>query len=250
MHLIISNYGNDSIALIQWAFEQQLKDVHVLYVETGWAASEWSERVTRGEIWVKQLGFNPVHLMPTLQFKALVIDKGEFPTTKFQWCAGILKGLPILDWLDQVDSRIETTILLGSRRDASRRFAYLEEFLQESEHYGDRKVWHPLFLHTLTQRDELIKKTPFPLVTHRSLECDPCVNSNEIDFQRISLETIVKAVQLEQAVGRPMFHVAELAEDASIYDVITWAKQQSPSSNTSSAHFFDMGCGSPYGCGL
>ena len=39
MHVLFCSYGNDSIALIQWAHERGLKDVVCLYSDTGWSAS-------------------------------------------------------------------------------------------------------------------------------------------------------------------------------------------------------------------
>ena len=44
-HLIFASYGNDSIALIQWAHERGLPGVHVAYGDTGWAADWWAGRV-------------------------------------------------------------------------------------------------------------------------------------------------------------------------------------------------------------
>jgi len=37
-YVIFASYGNDSIALIQWAHEHNLKNVTVAYSDTGWAA--------------------------------------------------------------------------------------------------------------------------------------------------------------------------------------------------------------------
>ena len=45
-HLIFASYGNDSIALIQWAHERSLPDVHVAYTDTGWAADWWRNERT------------------------------------------------------------------------------------------------------------------------------------------------------------------------------------------------------------
>ena len=46
-HLIFASYGNDSIALIQWAHERGLPSVHVAYSNTGWAADWWLARVPK-----------------------------------------------------------------------------------------------------------------------------------------------------------------------------------------------------------
>jgi len=52
-HFIFASYGNDSIALIQWAYEKQLKNVAVIHSDTGWASPTWEERVTKAEQWVE-----------------------------------------------------------------------------------------------------------------------------------------------------------------------------------------------------
>ena len=44
-YVIFASYGNDSIALIQWAHERGLQGVHVAYSDTGWAAPWWAARV-------------------------------------------------------------------------------------------------------------------------------------------------------------------------------------------------------------
>jgi 3'-phosphoadenosine 5'-phosphosulfate sulfotransferase (PAPS reductase)/FAD synthetase len=104
MYAIISNYGNDAIALLQWAADAKLAPVYVIYVETNWHAPEWPARVAAGETYARSLDFQIVHLVPPLQFPDLITEKNSFPTPKFAWCAGILKGLPILEWLDTHDS--------------------------------------------------------------------------------------------------------------------------------------------------
>ena len=55
-HLIFASYGNDSIALIQWAHERGLPGVHVAYGDTGWAAEWWAGRVDQAEARVRTLG--------------------------------------------------------------------------------------------------------------------------------------------------------------------------------------------------
>src|SRR3990167_5336990 len=98
MNIIIANFGNDSIALIQWAHEHHLDNVTVIYVETGWAAPEWGKRVEHCQSWLKKLGMNSVTLKPRLSFTDLMQERGQFPTRKFQWCASILKGAVIVNW--------------------------------------------------------------------------------------------------------------------------------------------------------
>jgi hypothetical protein len=45
MNIICCSGGNDSVALIQWAHENALPAVTVLYNDTGWAAPWWPARI-------------------------------------------------------------------------------------------------------------------------------------------------------------------------------------------------------------
>jgi 3'-phosphoadenosine 5'-phosphosulfate sulfotransferase (PAPS reductase)/FAD synthetase len=237
MYIIPANFGNDSLALIQWAYEAKVTPVTVTYVDTGWAAPEWPARVERCKVWVESLGFHFVLLKPKVDFPTLMREQKGFPTRKFQWCASFLKGLPLLAWLDQPanDPGCVATIMLAHRRSASRAKATLAEFIDESEHYGERNLWHPLYLHTLEERDALLQRAGFEVLSHRSLECDPCVNSDAVDVLRMDLSVIERTATLEKELHQKMLDPDLLAQ---------------PIAMTNRAELFDMGCGSPYGCGL
>jgi len=246
MHILIANFGNDSIALIQWAFEQKLKDVTVLYVETGWAAPEWPARVEKCVQWAQSLGMHFVSLKPKQNFTELMHARGEFPTRKFQWCASTLKGVTINQWLDEFDFEGRATVLLAHRRSSSIVRAKMPEKVDSSEHYGNRTVWHPLFEHSPEQRDNLIKKAGFKVLTHRSLECDPCVNSDMNDVLRLSDSVVERTAALEQALDQQLL-------DPTIYHGVKDLSQVARNSYTTPRkclEIFDMGCGSPYGCGM
>ena len=58
MHVLFCSYGNDSIALIQWAHERRLEDVVCLYSDTGWSASWWPDRVIEGEKLARLMGLS------------------------------------------------------------------------------------------------------------------------------------------------------------------------------------------------
>lgn len=249
-YVISANFGNDSVALIQWAHLQKLTSVTVTYVDTGWAAPEWPARVERCKAWVKSLGFEFVLLKPKVDFSTLMREQNSFPTRKFQWCASFLKGLPLLAWLDQPknDPGCEAIILLSHRRSASRAKVDLAEFIEESEHYGERKVWHPLYTHSVAQRDELVKDAGFEVLTHRSLECDPCVNSDVSDVLRMDLSVVERTAKLEQELHQKMLDPAIYGAAINLREALVQLKQ--PIVMTNSAEMFDMGCGSPYGCGL
>lgn len=251
MHIAIANYGNDSIALIQWAYEQQLSDLTVVSVDTGFAAPSWPARVQKAEHWVRSLGFTVVRLKSQVSFAEVVKTRGSFPSRKFQWCAGFLKGLAILEWLDSpaIDPEYRATILLAYRRSQSRKRAQLPELLESSEHYNDRHVWHPLFQHSLAERDALVQRAGFPLLGHRSLECDPCIQSTQNDWMRMEPTTIDRLTKLETELGQTMFTYADARN---FQEAVTRAQQAGIrfQGSVDEAGLFDQGCESPFGCGL
>jgi len=100
-YVIFASYGNDSIALIQWAHERGLKNVVVAHGETGWAAQWWGGRVTQAEAWVRRLGFVPVRIHSE-GMEALVARKKAWPRGgggRFQFCTAALKEMPAQQWL-------------------------------------------------------------------------------------------------------------------------------------------------------
>ena len=84
-YAISTSYGNDSVAMIQWAKEQNLQDVSVIFVDTGWAAPGWLDRVSRLENWVESIGFMPVHIASAVSFEELMLRKKGFPSQRYQW---------------------------------------------------------------------------------------------------------------------------------------------------------------------
>src|SRR5260221_8502238 len=108
MNVISSSYGNDSVALIQWAHERiwshghDLGDVTVAYCSTGWAAPGWQiNRVRRGEDMALSYGF-AVHTCPSKGMAALVRERKGWPGNGMQFCTSELKIYPFLEWIDQV----------------------------------------------------------------------------------------------------------------------------------------------------
>ena len=96
------------LPLMQWLFEQKTKEaVYVVSVDTGWAARNWQRQVASGEALARAQQFTPVRLRSTLDFAHLIEQQQNFPSTKYQWCAGFLKGLVFLDWLDSVDQAVK-----------------------------------------------------------------------------------------------------------------------------------------------
>jgi 3'-phosphoadenosine 5'-phosphosulfate sulfotransferase (PAPS reductase)/FAD synthetase len=242
MHIIFGNYGNQTVALMQWAYEQGLEDVYVINVATGWEQQHWHERVAKAQLCCQNLGFKPLQLSAKPGFKELIRDRGRFPSTKFQWCAGFLKGLPLLDWLDEEDPELEATVMLGKRRADSRANFNLPEVMESSEHYGDRRVWYPLYNTANDEFNRLIEASGLAYLPHRSLECDPCVNSFGNDLARLEAGDVTKVERLEQEVGATMFTEA-------ITEAVARARQGKNTENAQQIEMFDMGCGSPYSCG-
>ena len=237
MFIIIANFGNDSIALIQWAKSQGLKDLKVVSVDTGWAAPRWQSRVVQAEKFVINSGFEYIRLTSPLSFPELAKAKHNFPSTKFHWCAKFLKGLPILDYLDEVDADLDAVVLLSKRRDQAKKLADLPEFEIESELFGWRKLWQPMCEYDLSQRNKLIGQAGFELLETRSLECDPCIYNQLGDFKAMQPQTKQQLDLLEAELAKPMFSEAVMAQ---LEDKNLGADQRD---------IYFTGCGSEFGCG-
>ena len=250
MYVIFGNYGDETIALMQWAHERQLAAVTVVHIDTGWAAAGWQARVEQAQAYAKQCTFKVATLPAKKNFAQLMKAQKNFPTTKFQWCAGFLKGLAFLEWLDQVDPAAEATILMGLRRAISGSHINLPEFVEESSQFGERKMWYPLFACSNEQRDRLIQSAGFEILNHRSLECDPCVNNTPIDFIRLQNADIEKTAMLEQQLDKFMFAPQSYGDSQGIKQVVAWIKKNDTVAKSNGSEQFDMGCGAPFGCGL
>ena len=191
MHVISSSYGNDSVALIAWAAREQLDHVVVVYCDTGWADPQWEDRVELCEEWVHDLGFKS-HRVESMGMEALVKMKKAFPCNQFQFCTMHLKGIPFLQWLDDVDPECEATVLIGKRRAESPARRKIKEFVDYSEHHGGRILWCPLYKHSDEDRDDLLDEHGFTPLPHRSQECSPCVNASREDLVWLQPEQLEK----------------------------------------------------------
>ena len=247
MHVISSSYGNDSIALIQWA-KGILGDVTVVYCDTGWAAPGWDARVNQGEKFAQSCGFKTERLKSMGMAELIKMKKG-WPANQYQFCTMHLKGIPFLNWIDEVDPECKAVVLIGKRRAESKKRANTPEYVQDSEYHGGRTVWHPLFMHSDEQRNELVSASGMELLPHRSQECSPCVNANRADFMLLTQEQIEKINELEVAIGKPMFRPKRFGA-MGIYGVMTWAKYGRNRESLLFETLEDEGCGAPFGCGL
>lgn len=247
MYFIFGNYGDNTIAILHWAYLNQLNDVIVIHINTGLGSSCWKTRVTKGIQLAEQYGFKTKELKPTHDFPTLIRDRHDFPTAKYNWCSTFLKALPFLSFLDEVDEQGEGVIILGSRRDDSRARQNLPEFIEESEHYGDRKIWFPLFNATQKERDRLITEAGFEILNRRSFECQPCIHSRVSELVHLENDKKVVIEDLEKDIGVPMFH-ARFA-NVPIAQLVNNTPQKTTPAVHNQLENFDMGCGAKYACG-
>ena len=208
MYCIIANFGDDSVALIQKVYECKLQEVVVLSVDTFWQATSWQARVDVADLWIKDLGFVHHRLKAENSFQELVRARKQFPSQQFSWCAGFLKGMAILDWLEENDLECRATILLANRRSMSKVQVDLVDEIDETEQYDGRRVKYLLVGTTQSERNSLLLKTPFKIpLNHRSLECQPCIHLTKQDIATFSVDDIERMSSLENMVNNTMFGV-------------------------------------------
>jgi 3'-phosphoadenosine 5'-phosphosulfate sulfotransferase (PAPS reductase)/FAD synthetase len=201
--VIFASYGNDSVALIQWAHEHRLEDVTVAYSDTGWAAAKWPARVERGEAWAQSLGFKTARIQ-SIGMHELVRRKQAWPRGgggRFQFCTEALKERPALEWLAEVDPDGDAICMIGIRREESANRASFPEYMEASEKHGGRSLHAPLVRHTEAMRDALIAKTPLEVLPHRSKECWPCVNARIPELKAMDEDAIQRIEAIEAEAG-------------------------------------------------
>lgn len=248
MNVISASYGNDSIALIQWAHEAGLPDVTCVYSDTGWASPTWEKRVSEGEALAESYGFKTVRIK-SMGMEALIRMKKGWPANGKQFCTAHLKGIPFLCWIDEVDPKRLAMVMVGKRRAESKAREATPFYVYESEYHGDRLLVHPLYKHTDEKRDRLLRRSGMEILPHRSQECSPCVNANRKDLMMLTNDQIEHVCQLEVEIGKPMFRPKRFGA-IGIYGVMVWAKHGRKRFNTLFDPLEDEGCGSPFGCGL
>ena len=249
-YALSASYGNDSIALIQWAHEQGLVDVVVVYCDTGWAAPGWDKRVAQGEEFARRCGFT-THRLKSMGMEELVRMKKGFPSNQYQFCTAYLKGLPFLNWIDEQDPDLKTVVMVGKRRLESKKRATTEEYVWNSEYHGGRVLWHPLYAHSKGERNALLKRAGFEELPHRSQECSPCVNANRNDFLALEPVQIERVNALEVEIGKPMYRPGRYCA-LGIFGVMTWAKFGRTIKRMRDVEDNEegSGCDGAYGCGL
>lgn len=249
-HVIVGNFGDESIALLQWAIESKLRHVCFVTIKTGWGAKGWEERVLAGQAYAESQGIGVIYLSAPIKFLNLVIDRKEFPSATCRWCASFLKGVPLNNWLDEIDPTATLVILLAKRRSASRLLANLAEFSEESEYFGTRKVWHPLYKHSLLGRNALIQRANFQILGHRSLECDPCIHATREELSAMHEQDKNKLSCAEKTINKRMFPLSYYCDPPNKLSVHPQNQGALLNKKNISYHErFAMGCGSPWGCG-
>lgn len=230
---IIGNFGNHSIAALQALLEQQISEIHFLSVDTGWAAEMWAKRVALCQQYAEDHGVMVHMLHSVATFSEMVRDRRQFPSPKFQWCSGFLKGLAISNFLEEQDPSCEALIVSGKRREDSRRYATLEEYEYNHDLYQGRTVWHPLVNLGNEDFKTLILKTGLPYLDHPSLECSPCIHACSQDLQKLDEVSLQRLQTLERKIGKTM--------------LLTQTKDLCQSGMT--FQYFERGCGASWGCG-
>lgn len=231
-HVIFASYGNDSIALIQWAKEQNLSNVAVVYSDTGWAADHWEDRVKEKEQWVSSLGFTP-YRTDSIGLEALVKQRKGWPRNGMQFCTLELKIRPALQWLDDNDPEKKATVLVGVRREESVARRNFPEVTESSPNHGGRRLLAPLANFTTADRDALLLRAGVEPLPHRSMECFPCINSNRADLRLLAKDEakVAEVERIETEMGltskgkpRVMFRPAKFMGATGIREVIKWAE--------------------------
>ena len=245
MNIIFGNYGDGSIALIQWAYENALQEVVVCHVDTGLASTseEWQLQLKKGVMLAQDYGFATEVLPAVMTWSELVLKRKTFPSAQFQWCAGWLKGLAFSEYLDEVDSSCLATIILPKHVTRARGDVVLQEWESHSPHFGDRRVWQPLYNVNNNDFYELIHRAGFSPLYHRSLECAPCIHSTPNDLSQLTLSDQNRVAALEHSLNQSLF-VVDGAQG--IAAVVEWAHNQPLEDENTSYH---LGCGTPFACG-
>ncbi len=248
MNTLFGNYGDGTIALIQWAHENAVSEITVCHMDTGFASSSqaWQEQVKKGQALAKAYGFNITALSSVISWSELILKREAFPSAQFQWCAGWLKGLAFLDYLDEVDPCCSATIMLPKHVTHARGDVLLQEWESHSPHFGDRRVWQPLYNLADNSFYDLIHRAGFSPLYHRSLECSPCVHSTAADLSRLTLSDQNKVATLEKKLAQNLFTASAFGGAKGIQAVVEWAQNQPLEDNSIE---YPLGCGTPFACG-
>lgn len=224
MHVIFSSFGNDSIALLAWAIEAKLSNVHVVYSNTEWYQKDWPARVEKARLWIEKEGMT-FHEIKSEGMANLVLRKQGWPRHGMHFCTEELKIKPAYEWLEKTDPKKEAICLVGIRREESFARSQFPEWTETSPRHGNRALWAPIVNLKQAERDKMIEAAGFPVLPHRSLECYPCINSNKQQIRLVDEERISLIEKLETALGpnRSMFRPQSKMGAVGIREVVKWA---------------------------
>ena len=238
MNVITGQYGNETIALVQWALNHKLDQLVVVNVETSWQAVGWDQRVLKAKQWLDGNGVESHTIRPRQSFDQSMREHHAMPDSQNTWCAQHMIGDTLLDWLDEVDPMLQAHLYVGNRKALSKAWQ-TESFHQpKSEYFERRDLFQPLLDYDNQKLIDLIAMTPLPYLSHQSLGCGPCIFSTSQDLLALDPEDLLKVKQLEDDLGQT-FH----ASQQTILQTIEQAKQGSLSS-------IGPSCRLPYGCRL
>ena len=219
------------MALVQWAIEKGVKNLHVAYSNTGWAADFWGDRVAAFRNFIEMNG-GTYHEVASEGMVNLVTRKKAWPRNGMAFCSYELKIKPAMGWLETIDPESEATCLVGVRREESANRAQWPEWIEESVNHGGRSLHSPLVRFTEDQRNELIERAGFEVLKHRSMECYPCINANKSDIAMLDPARIDYIETVEIGLGhgvnsgkkKTMFRPAKKRGAVGIREVHAWAK--------------------------
>lgn len=236
-YVLFASGGNDSVALVDYAYVKKLKNVAIVYSNTGWASPDWPKRIERFKIWIEEFGFS-FYEITSEGFENLVRRKKAFPANKPKFCTYELKIKPALEFLNKIDPDKNATCMVGVRREESPARREWPEYIESSDNHGGRPLWSPLVNLTKEVRDNILASVGWGeqyLLPHRSKECSPCVNANRTDFRSLDEKDIAKVEWMEFEMGLTMFRVKRFRGASGIREIMRWAwsdKGQYQPSNT------------------
>jgi 3'-phosphoadenosine 5'-phosphosulfate sulfotransferase (PAPS reductase)/FAD synthetase len=200
--VVKTSYGNDSIALIQWLHEYDLKHslgrVVCLFNDTGWAADWWMKRVDNAEEnLVKKYGFIPSRTS-CIGMRKLIVQKNAWPNMLARFCTEELKIVPTHNWLIVHDVEGLAEMVCGVRREESQDRAAWPEYVPASDKNEGRAEWSPMVEVKKVERDALVLRAGFQVLPHRSRECR-CVLANSTDLKTWT-EGDIKDIEEQEAI--------------------------------------------------
>lgn len=231
--IVTCSFGNDSVALLRYMYENHKDQFCVLYNDTGWARDDWPLRVKNISSICFELGIT-VHITKSVGMEAIVRrNKGwPMPASSMQWCTQHLKEGPSNYFYEKNDPNCEAVIVTGRRRAESQNRANLDRWQYESKKHGGRDVYNPLVNFDENERDIYIKRFGVEPLSHQSMECYPCVCANKsdlismgLDEKRISLIEKIETELGHTRYGKPrtMFRPYRAGFAVGIRDVFKWA---------------------------